>query len=427
MRRHLVLCAATALFLAGCGSSTTPPQQSPQAGQSQKAEPVTVDWWHIATNDPGKSTLDKAAKAYMAEHPEVTIKITILENDAFKSKMSTVSSAGQAPDIFTTWGGGVLAQQVEAGLVKEVDLGEMKDSLTTAAVAPYVIDEKVYAVPTDIGMIGFWYNKDLFAKAGITEPPGTWSAYLEAVKKLKAAGIVPIALAGKEKWPGHFYWSYLAMRIAGLPALQQAAETKDFTNPDFVAAGQQLKALADLQPFQKGFENAAYPGPTGQSATVGNGKAAMELMGQWAPGSQKTEGKGLGEALGFFPFPAVEGGKGALTEAFGGGGGYAVGAEAPDAAVDFLKFLIAEERHAPAINDDLWLPIHKGEEATVSDPNKKAVAEALATATGFQLYLDQAYPPAVGQEVNDSVAQLIEGKKTPEEVVQSITEVAKSE
>ena len=44
------------------------------------------------------------------------------------------------------------------------------------------------------------------------------------------------------------------------------------------------------------------------------------------------------------------------------------------------------------------------------------VADSLANATGFQLYLDQAYPPAVGQEVNDSVAELIAGAKTPEQV-----------
>ena len=53
--------------------------------------------------------------------------------------------------------------------------------------------------------------------------------------------------------------------------------------------------------------------------------------------------------------------------------------------------------------------------------------ESLASATGFQLFLDQAYPPAVGQEVNDSVAQLIGGSKTPQQVVDAITEVAKSE
>ncbi|GAA3133157.1 extracellular solute-binding protein [Nonomuraea salmonea] len=104
-------------------------------------------------------------------------------------------------------------------------------------------------------------QKKHFEQAGITEPPATWSAFLDAVKKLKAAGITPIALAGKEKWPGHYYWAYLALRIAGIEGLKQAETDHDFTKPDFIAAGQQAKALADLQPFQKGFLGAAYSTP----------------------------------------------------------------------------------------------------------------------------------------------------------------------
>ncbi|MFD2355242.1 extracellular solute-binding protein [Nonomuraea ferruginea] len=153
----------------------------------------------------------------------------------------------------------------------------------------------------------------------------------------------------------------------------------------------------------------------------------MELMGQWAPTVQADSGEGLGEDLGFFPFPEVEGGKGAITEAFGGGGGMAVGADAPKEALDFLKFLTSTENHTKAVESGAVLPVLKGVESAVKDENLKVVAESLASATGFQLYLDQAYPPAVGAEVNDSVAELFAGAKTPEQVAQDITEVAKSE
>jgi raffinose/stachyose/melibiose transport system substrate-binding protein len=325
-----------------------------------------------------------------------------------------------------TWGGGVLKQQVDAGLVEdltsEVDwIGQ----ISPVALQPYQFDGKTYAVPFDIGMVGFWYNKKLFAKAGITTPPATWAAYLDAVKKLKGEGITPIALAGKEKWPGHYYWAYLAMRTGGLPALQQAATTKDFTGDGFVQAGMHLKELVDLQPFQAGFLGAGYDAPGGQAATMGNGKAAMELMGQWAPGVQSSSGKGLGTDLGFFPFPTVDGGKGVATEVFGGGGGFALKKGAPKESLGFLKYLI-HDNESKLVTSEAFLPVVKGAESQVGDPNRKLVAEALAKATGFQLFLDQAYAPAVGQEVNDSVADLIAGKKTPEQVTKSITEAAKS-
>ncbi|GFJ94538.1 extracellular solute-binding protein [Phytohabitans rumicis] len=274
-------------------------------------------------------------------------------------------------------------------------------------------------------MIGFWYNKKLFAQAGISTPPATWGDLLAAVTKLKGAGATPIALAGKDKWPGHYYWAYLAMRIGGLQLLQQAGVDGKFDSPDFVAAGTRLKELVDLQPFQKGFLGAEYGSPDGQAATMGNGKAAMELMGQWAPSVQKeASGKGLGADLGFFPFPAVDGGKGSASDAFGGGGGFAVGKDAPKETVDFLKFLVSVDSQKKEAATNAIVPVVKGAEEALTDANQKVVAQTLASATGFQLYLDQAYAPEVGQEVNEQVAQLMAGKRSPEQVTKAITETA---
>jgi raffinose/stachyose/melibiose transport system substrate-binding protein len=326
----------------------------------------------------------------------------------------------------------VLQQQIEAGLAKDItaDIAPWADTLTPASVQPYQFEDKTYAVPFDIGMVGFWYNKALFTKAGVSEPPTTWTAFLDTVKKLKAAGVTPIALAGKDKWPGHYYWAYLAMRVAGLPALKQAGADADFTGPGFVQAGERLKELVDLDPFQKGFLGAAYGAPDGQAALMGTGKAAMELMGQWAPTVQRDASgtpDGIGEDLAFFPFPSVEGGQGDATDAFGGGGGFAVGKDAPPEAVDFLKFISNADNQRKVVAAGAFLPVNKEAESAIKDAKLLSVSEALGKAAGFQLYLDQAYPPAVGQQVNDSVAELIAGTQGPKEVVDAITETAKNE
>ncbi|MDC2960735.1 extracellular solute-binding protein [Streptomyces gilvifuscus] len=390
---------------------------------------TTIEWWNISTTEPTKTVWAGLAKKFEAQNPKVKVKIVQMENDAYKSKMTALTASGKLPDIFHTWGGGVLQQQVDAGLVEDLTdrTKPWADGMLSVAKQAYILGDKTYGIPFDIGMIGFWYNKALFKQAGITAPPTTWSGFLDTVKKLKAKNITPIALAGKEKWPGMYYWAYLAMRTAGIDALKKANDDKDFTAPGLVQAGQHLQDLVKLQPFQKGFLGAAYSTPTGQAATMGNGKAAMELMGQWAPVVEADSGKGLGSDLGFFPFPAVEGGKGAITEVFGGGGGHALRKGAPQAAVDFLKFFASEATDLVLVKKTNTLPVVPGAEKGLSDPNTKAVQAQLKAATGFQLYLDQAYAPAVGQEVNDSVAALISGSKSPEQVTQSISKTAKEE
>ncbi|MFL5999385.1 MAG: extracellular solute-binding protein [Streptomyces sp.] len=406
--------------LTGCGGDS-------DGGSSDGT--TTVEWWNISTTEPAKSVWAALAKKFEAANPKIKIKIVQLENDAYKSKMTALTASGKLPDIFHTWGGGVLKQQVDAGLVEDLTdrTKPWADGLLKVTKEPYIIDGKSYGIPFDMGMIGFWYNKKLFKQAGVSEPPTTWGGFLEAVSKLKSKNITPIALAGKEKWPGMYFWAYLAMRTAGIDALQKASEDKDFTGAGFVEAGRHLKELVDLQPFQKGFLNAAYSTPTGQAAAVGNGKAAMELMGQWAPSVEADSGKGLGNDLGFFPFPAVEGGKGAITEVFGGGGGHALRRGAPQAAVEFLKFFASEATELELVKKTSILPVLPNAEKAMTDPNLKLVQAQLKAATGFQLYLDQAYAPAVGQEVNDSVAALIAGSKSPEQVTQSITQTAKEE
>ncbi|GGS22540.1 ABC transporter substrate-binding protein [Streptomyces aureoverticillatus] len=422
-RRFLGTASAAGLGAAGLSACSDSGSTTDSQGRT------VVEWWNIQTTEPSKSVWPERAKAFEAEHPDVRIKLVTLENDAYKSKMTALTSSGKLPDIYHTWGGGVLQQQIDAGLVEDLtsSVSSLADTFVPASVKPYQFDGKTYAVPVDIGAVGFWYNKALFAKAGIKAPPATWADYLDTVKKLKSAGITPIALAGKEKWPGMYYWAYLAMRVTGVDGMQKAADAKDFTGDDFVKAGEHLKELVALEPFQKGFLGAAYSTPNGEAALMGNGKAAMELMGQWAPVVQADSGKGIGKDLGFFPFPAVAGGKGTVTDVFGGGGGYALRKGAPEAAVDFLKFFLTAESDRILVSKGSMMPVVKDATSALTDPNLRLVSDILGKATGFQLYLDQAYPPAVGQEINDSVAALIAGSKSAEQVARSVTQVAKSQ
>jgi raffinose/stachyose/melibiose transport system substrate-binding protein len=110
----------------------------------------------------------------------------------------------------------------------------------------------------------------------------------------------------------------------------------------------------------------------------------------------------------------------------GGCNGFAVGKNAPPEAFEFVKFLLSLESQRKVTGEGGALPVTKGAEDAIKDPNLKAVHGVLAQATGFQLYLDQAYPPAIGQQVNDSVAALVARSASPQAVAQAIAKTAKS-
>ncbi|HET6548791.1 MAG TPA: extracellular solute-binding protein [Solirubrobacter sp.] len=419
--------AAALLAVVGCGGDD---KGDSSATKSSATEPVTIEWWHIQNNDPMKTIWKDAADQYMASHPNVKINITVLENEAFKTKLTTNMQSGNVPDMFQSWGGGTLKEQADAGLVKDISepTSSWIDQLNPAAVGLYQVDDKQYGIPFNLGMVGIWYRKSLFKKAGIDAPPQTWSEFLDDVGKLKQAGITPLAVGMKDKWPGMFWWANLSLRIAGKDALAQAGEDGSFDSPGFVKAGEELKRLIDMKPFQDGHLAAPWDGAGGEAAQIGNGRAAMDLMGQWAPATfaANTKDKGVLDDLGWFPFPAVDGGAGQTGEQFGGGDGFAFGKDAPPEAVDFAKFLVTSEVAEKAGASGAILPVKNGAEASVTDPNMKSVLDTRAEATFVQLYLDQALAPAVGQAVNDAVQELFAGKASPQDVAGKIADAAKA-
>jgi raffinose/stachyose/melibiose transport system substrate-binding protein len=422
------LLAITAMTAVACGGGD---DKSSDTGAANAGKPVTIEWWHIQNTDPMKTIWKQAADQYMAAHPNVKIKITVLENEAFKAKLTTNMQAGNPPDIFQSWGGGTLKEQADAGLVQDISAKTSSwiGDINPAGAGLYKVGDKQYGVPYNLGMVGVWYNKKLFAKAGIDAPPSTWSEFLSDVQKLKAAGITPIAVGEKDKWPGMFWWANLSLRIAGKDAMAKAGQDGSFDGPGFVKAGEELKKLIDMKPFQKSFLAAPWPGATGEAGTMAKNDAAMDLMGQWAPNefnANTKDKKGLGDDLGWFPFPQVEGGAGQEGEQFGGGDGFAIGKDAPPEAVDFVKFLVSPEVANKGGASGTILPVAKGTESSVKDPNMKAVLDARGEASFVQLYLDQAYAPAVGQAVNDAVQELFAGKASPQEVSQKIADAAKS-
>ena len=145
---------------------------------------MTLVWWHNATQGAGSSSGPHVATEFQKLHPDVTIKAVPLQNEQFTTKIPIALQSDSPPDVFQNWGGGQLVDQVKAG--KVADLTKyVKPWIKTigGSAAGWQVNGKQYAIPYSVGVVGFWYNKELFEQAGITSPPKTWPQFMSAISQ----------------------------------------------------------------------------------------------------------------------------------------------------------------------------------------------------------------------------------------------------
>ncbi|MBL7260180.1 extracellular solute-binding protein [Actinoplanes sp. LDG1-01] len=426
-RRFLAVAAVLALSTVGLAACSGGDEDG---GGSDSGGNVTMTLWHNSTTGPGKAFWDKAVADFHTANPTVTIKIQSIQNEDLDGKLQTSLNSGSAPDIFLQRGGGKMAAMVEAGQLKDItDLvsPETKAAVGDAALGTGQIDGKTYGVPVSILPGGFWYSKDIFKKAGITSLPTTVEELNAAAAKLKATG-TPIALGAKDAWPAAHWFYFFALRACSKASLDAAAKDKNFTDPCWTKAGNDLKAFADTQPYNNGFlTTSAQQGAGSSAGLVANGKAGMELMGSWDPGviAGLTKDKKPLPDLGFFPFPAVPGGQGDPAAIMGGADGFSCSEKAPKECADFLNYILTkplQEAYYKAFNS---LPVSKEAQGAVTEDYLKAVLEAYNKAPYVSQWLDTLYGQNVGNALNVGVVNLLAGKGDVAGIIKATNDAAK--
>ena len=418
--------AAAASALAGCddgkGARTTPALKH-------------ITLWHIQT--PASVTnkvIEDAIGRFEDAHEGLAVMPSPCKNDVYKEKLSRAMAAGSMPDVFHTWGGGVLKSFVLQKQVADLTAMAEADNLTKrvlpAALKFGTIDGKIYAVPMDVSAVVMWYNRAIFEKNGV-EPPTTFEELKAACAKLRAAGVIPIALGNKDKWPGSHYFIYLATRIGGTKPFADAegrAPGGTFEAPAFLEAGRRMQELVKAGAFNAGIDALDYDGARGLFVRE---QAAMILMGTWFLADLKSDLKDGPQALldkvDCFAFPSVEGGRGDPKIIVGGiNSAYAVSAKCayPREAFQLIKEFTsdatamkwAETGRIPALKPELLLGL--------LDKNTEKAASLLFDAPEIQLYYDQALRPDLGELFKSTTQSLIAGTITPEEAARRMETLA---
>lgn len=402
-------------------------------GSTAMAQTV-VTMMHVEQGEPTTAAWEKIASDFEAQNPGVDIQIQYLENEAFKAKLPTMLQSDERPDIFYSWGGGVLKEQSTTGTIQDLteamdaDGGAWRNSFSPGIFAGLRFDDRIWAVPYKTGSMAIFYNKEQFAQAGVDgEAIGTWNDLLGAVRQLKEAGVTPLACGSGDKWPIHHWYGYLVIRTGGQAAFEaaKAGEGDGFAAEPFVKAGEYLRQLGELQPCQPGHLAAKWPEALGAFA---DGKAAMILGFELTYQNQRTNAAddvGLAyENVGRIRFPVVDGGAGNPGDTLGRLNGWAITTGAPPEAIEFMKFFNNAENQAYLASEGLIVPVALGAESAITDDLMRASAEEVAAAPWHQNFLDQDLGPSVGRVVNDVAVEMFEGNMTPEQGAQAIQDEA---
>ncbi|QHT59092.1 extracellular solute-binding protein [Paenibacillus lycopersici] len=272
------------------------------------AKNVTITFQNIYPDPatPSYKMMHEIVDQYQKDHPNVKIALDSMNTDQQKLKLKTQAASNTVPDITIVNPSAQLQPYVKvlAPLNDMLDKNGLKDTFQKGLLDYYSVDGNIYGVPDGNNIEVVYYNKDLFAQAGITTTPTTYDEFLADVKALRAKGITPIAEGEKDSWTGSFLFMNILLRTNGGPGfLQDVVDgKKTFKDPAFIEAVTAMQDLIQAKAFEEGATSIDYN-------TGGNifktGKAAMMIMGTWETGA--VDSSVVGPKVGVFKFPTVNG------------------------------------------------------------------------------------------------------------------------
>jgi ABC-type glycerol-3-phosphate transport system substrate-binding protein len=389
------------------------------AGQDK---PELDMWWWGEQELPGlQAFVDDSVKNYAA----ATVKPMLQDTAVVISQFQTAAAAGNAPDIQYLWNGIYHMESVWLGYLAPLD-GLIGDDVLKAS-RPTLLSQfggKTYRMGWYPAPMLWYYNKDLFEKAGLDadSPPKTWDELLAACEKLKGAGIEPIGGGIQDGYWGEWYFGHaLAQNIdATGEVIGLFTGERDFRDPKYHEHWtrlEELKTRGFLNPDMSSLE--LYPGID----LIVAGKLAMgESIGARLPADSKTANGRIGVMV----MPVYGKGKMAGKPILDAQGlGISTNAEDPKAAAAFLEYLQSPERLAAFWEKTGWIPTSANFDTSVIED--EAVLSMWKTyGEGENIpYVSNVVPGQFyEQALLPTAQQIVAGKMTGEEAGELASKVA---
>ena len=427
-----VVCAG----LAGCGGGGS------SNGGSKK---LTVTYQQFGDSQVQKNFLTSVKKEFEASHKGITVDlqpISASEDDYYTKLQLQMRSAKTSPDLVyeDTF---LINSDIDAGYLTPLDShldtwADWKQFQPTAKKAAQALNGKTYGVPDGTDTRALWYNKALFAKAGLPSEwkPKSWDDILTAARAIKAKlpGVTPINVyAGTGVGEAATMQGFEMMLYGTQDTLYNASDKKWVVGTKgFTDALTFLKTLQSegLTPSSKDMLQPTWSNTVPQKLLPA-GKLAISLDGSWVSNNWLKSGAApwsqWASTMGTAAMPTQDGGgKGAIS--MSGGWTWAIpkNSDNQKAAWDLVALLGSKKRELEWAIKNVQIPVR---EDVASDPS---YAKANPTNKFFAslVPITQYRPaysvyPRISKEIQTATESVVTGDATPAKAAQQYDEQVK--
>jgi len=339
----LLLVVLMVVSVTGCKKESA----SSSAVKSDKVNLVFTSW---RTEDIER--MNRINKEFTKKYPNITIDFQPVRDTEYDAQLKQSMAAGVGADIIflRSYDSGYQIYKTDSLMPLNDILPELIDFPASAKAAWATEDGLQYGIPSAGVVHGVYYNKEIFAKHGISVP-GTWDEFISVAKKLKAAGETVFAQGTKENWMLYeVMFAGLGANFYGGEDARQKLLNKEsrMTDSNFLVAMDKMKELQEFFPdMYQGIDYVT------MQQMFGTGNAAMFMGGSWEIGIfEDLSDTGL-DKFGYFAPPVAKKGD-TLQYCFHVDAGIAMNKNTkyPEEAKLYMKWLASPE-YAQLFMDEL--------------------------------------------------------------------------
>lgn len=389
---------------------------------------ITLSVYHFLdqTDKTTAPNFQELVDEFTRLNPDIELKFEFGYGEAFHDKLQTLAMSGQLPDIILLYPGKRTAQVTSAGLVKDLRpwLAGHEKEFAAMAMQPQGSKGEIWEVPEDISITSITYtNNRLLGQLGLSLPR-TMDELFAQGEKIRAAGLIPIAMANKDAWVMQSCFAgMIAERTCGLEWFDKAVPGNgaSFGDPEFVRSLEIIKQLHDGNMFSPGINQLAY----GQGLDdFVNERAVYFIDGGWTVnqlvGELTAEQKTYVTLESFPDIPNQKGQSGSTSATAGQGFGMnaKLSGERAEAAWKWIWFYSGpvgsaiRQRHGR-------LPAYNLETPKDADPMiRKLIQYAAKAPMGYVLDAVIGAEPIGAFNVN--LQEMMFGQKTPQQVADEL-------